>query len=94
MKKYRVSQDLLPYVRKILTRREHRYRIVKEGDDYHVLMMISSEAFHAIIKRAACEKLSKESGWTYLTEDEASNPMRASRILNEVHATSFLVYKK
>ena len=75
MKRYLVSPELKPYLRRIMDRRSLDYSFqCADGKDYCNIYM-SSNSFHKLIKRAACEKRSKEEGVTFVTEEESSNPI-------------------
>lgn len=54
---------------------------------------MSSNSFHKLIKRAACEKRSKEEGVTFVTEEESSNPIRCAALKRELGVSSTIVYK-
>jgi capsular polysaccharide biosynthesis protein len=78
MKRYLVSPELKPYLRRIMDRRSLDYNFqCADGKDYCNIYM-SSNSFHKLIKRAACEKRSKEEGITFVTEEESSNPIRCA----------------
>ena len=72
MKKYKVSRNLWPYIRKILIRRVRRYKVIRENGEIFVQLTISNKEFHDIVKRALCEKETAESadGYVYITPEE------------------------
>lgn len=93
MKRYLVSPELKPYLRRIMDRRSLDYSFqCADGKDYCNIYM-SSNSFHKLIKRAACEKRSKEEGVTFVTEEESSNPIRCAALKRELGVSSTIVYK-
>lgn len=93
MKRYLVSPELKPYLRRIMDRRSLDYSFqCADGKDYCNIYM-SSNSFHKLIKRAACEKRSKEEGVTFVTEEESNNPIRCAALKRELGVSSTIVYK-
>lgn len=92
MKKYVVSQELKPFLRNILDRRMMEYYISGENGKYYCNISISNEAFHRLIKRAACEKRSQETGLTFITKEESQSPIYLSRLKRELGANDVYIY--
>lgn len=92
MKKYRVSEQLKPYVRRILIRSFYKCSIAK--DESGVLWCFtnaSSDVFHRIVQRAKCEKATKETGIFQVTAREANNALLMPILLEQAKTTSFQV---
>ena len=74
MKKYKVSDSLKNYVRRILTRSFYSCRMVRdETGQVWVYTNCSSNTFHRVVQRAKCEKASKEMDTFLVTKEEAGN---------------------
>lgn len=72
-KKYRVSNDLVHYVRRVMTRSYHSFALRKEGDTCYCACNLTAKQFHQIIMRARCEKESDETGTFVVTKQERDN---------------------
>lgn len=93
MKKYLVSSELKPYLRRIMDRRSIDYHFGSEQGRIFCSIYMSSNSFHRLIKRAACEKRSQEEGVTFVTEEESSNPIRCAALKKELGVNSTVVYR-
>lgn len=95
MKSYKVSNELKPYIRRILTRSFHTFKFEKSGDQWICRTPISSNSFHKIVQRAACEKKSKETGLFYVTPEERENSLLYTALMDSANqTTSVLLYEK
>lgn len=58
MKKFKISQELKPFIERVLTRRKIKYQILVDIEDGSECCEaeISGNQFHKVIKRAICEK--------------------------------------
>lgn len=93
MKKYLVSPELKPYLRRIMDRRSIDYSFQNDGGKNYCNIYMSSNSFHKLIKRAACEKRSKEEGVTFVTAEESSNPIRCAALKRELGVSSTVIYR-
>lgn len=92
MKKYRVSTELKPYIRKILIQSYHSCRMSKDDDGQEWCETdASSGVFHRIVQRAKCEKATDETGVFQVTAKEAANEYRLNMLLDQANATSYQI---
>ena len=93
MKKYKVSKELYPFVRKILTRGYHKFSFEKDETNGRWLCHtpISSDNFHKIIQRAKCEKKSKEDNVYYVTSRERNSTLLLMSLLEAANQKSYSV---
>lgn len=92
MKKYKISEELKPYIRKILIRSFYQCKMTKDADNnLFCITNASSDTFHKIVQRAKCEKMSKETGSFYVTAKEAQNTMLLNCLLEQTGQKSFVV---
>lgn len=84
MKKYRVSKGLKKYIRHILIRSYYRYRFVSDDEGQcWCITNATSDAFHQIVQRAKCEKITEETGMMMVTAKERNNPQLLTTLLKQ-----------
>lgn len=88
---FKVSQDLKPYIRRILYERHISFKFFKEDDIWKVQVPLSGQRFHEVVQRAKCEKLSEDTGILHLTKKESEDETRTASILKEKGKSSFVI---
>lgn len=92
MKKYRVSQALKPYIRRLLIKSFHSCRMTEDEDGQIWCMTnMSSDSFHRLVQRAKCEKVTEEIGIFQVTAKEAKNPLLLNLLLKDAGTTTYQV---
>ncbi len=91
-KRYRVSKELKPFVRRVLTLNHVTHRMEKDKDgQWWCVTRISSNHFHRIVQRAKCEKATEETGVLHVTYRESLNQAFTTALLKQRKETSFAV---
>ena len=68
MRKYKVSKELKPFVRRILARSFYKCKMIPdEHGQVWCYTNATSDTFHRVVQRAKCEKKSKETGFLQYT---------------------------
>lgn len=94
-KKYRVSADLKPFIRGVLIRGFYHVRFAKEDEQWYCYTNCTSDAFHKVVQRAKCEKISKENGGAlYVTEVEARNQGLINELMKQKGVNSYRILRK
>lgn len=91
MKHYKVSKELYPFVRRILTRGYHKFSFEETDEGWLCITPISSDNFHKIIQRAKCEKKSRETGNFYVTAREHNNTLLLNALLEMGNQKSCII---
>lgn len=92
MKRYRVSNSLKKYIRHILIRSFYRYHFVTDDDGQcWCVTNATSDAFHQIVQRAKCEKVTEETGTFMVTARERNNPQFLATLLKQNGTTVYQV---
>ena len=91
MRKYRISKDLKPYIRRILLRSFYQCHIEAHKDTLWCHTNASSDTFHRIVQRAKCEKASSETGIFYVTTKEANNSLLLPVLLDQARTSVYRV---
>ena len=92
MKRYRVSNDLKKYVRRVLMLFHANWRMVKDKDgQIWCITNLSSNHFHKIVQRAKCEKASDETGIMHVTFKESCNGGFMAHMLHTRGQTAYVV---
>lgn len=91
-KRYRVSNELKPYVRRVLMTSFYSCRmVIDKNKQCWCETNASSNTFHRIVQRAKCEKRSREDGTFYVTSREAESPTILRTLLQQRGLTSYEV---
>ena len=99
---YKVSAQLLPYIKEILNRRKIHYEVhtdidlsapEDEADLLYVAGNFSGTYFHKVVVRASVEKVCKEQGLTglYLARSEAKDDTTVRKLLEEYNTPIYQV---
>ena len=92
MKQYKVTKELYPFVRRVLTKGFHKFSFNKKEDGNWICETpISSDKFHNIVQRAYCEKRSKEDGVFYVTSRERNSTLLLASLLEAANVKSYSV---
>lgn len=83
MNKYRVSEGLKYYIRRILVRSFYSCYMFEQNGMIWCKTNASSDTFHRIVQRAKCEKVSMETGTFYVTTREANNALLMPILLEQ-----------
>lgn len=81
MKKYRVKQEIRPYVRQELARCHFHCQMTEEEGQLWCYTNAPSDTFHKIVKRARCVQKTEETGIPFLTSEEFHNPLVRDTLL-------------
>ena len=74
MKRYRVSNELKKYVRRVLALSHAKWRMMKDEDgQVWCITNLTSNHFHKLVQRAKCEKATDETGILHVTFEESIN---------------------
>ena len=92
MKKYKVSKELKPYIRRILVRSFYKCKLVPDTEGrYWCYTNANSDTFHRIVQRAKCEKKTKETGFLQFTAKEANNALFRSAMMDLTKESAYQV---
>ena len=92
MKRYRVSNDLKKYVRRVLMLFHANWRMVKDKDgQIWCITNLTSNHFHKIVQRAKCEKASDETGIMHVTFKESCNGGFMAHMMRTRGKNSYIV---
>lgn len=92
MKRYRVSNDLKKYVRRVLMLFHANWRMVKDEDgQIWCITNLTSNHFHKIVQRAKCEKATDETGILHVTFEESCNEGFIAHLLHTRGKTAYTV---
>lgn len=92
MRKYKVSKELKPFVRRILARSFYKCKMIPdEHGQVWCYTNATSDTFHRVVQRAKCEKKSKETGFLQFTSKEVNNPLFLTAMLDLTGETAYQV---
>nr|WP_303181816.1 hypothetical protein [Lachnoclostridium phocaeense] len=92
MKKYKVSRELKPYIRRILVRSFYKCKLILDpAGQYWCYTNANSDTFHRIVQRAKCEKKTSETGLLQFTAKEANNALFRSAMMDLTKESAYQV---
>ena len=92
MKRYRVSNELKKYVRRVLILSHAKWRMMKDEDgQVWCITNLTSNHFHKLVQRAKCEKATEETGTLYITFEESCNEAFVTYFLHMRGKSSFAI---
>lgn len=89
--RFKVKDELKPYVRCILIRREICHRFSQDNDQVYCEVQLTNEQFRNILERAYCEKLTEETGILHLTQRESDNVALSHALMKLYGKTSYVI---
>lgn len=91
MRNFKYSQELKPYIRKILYSRNIPYKFIEDNGIPKISVPLSGQKFHEVVMRAKCMKKTDETGMLHLTKKESEDNKRVAYLLSENGANSFVI---
>ena len=92
---YRVPKELFPYVKKILLRGLHEFKMERKQDGcWFCNIKVTQETFSKILDRAECERKSTKTGMFYVTERENDNIAYLHALLEAAGKTRYEVTER
>ena len=88
---FKVRGDLKEFIRNILAREGIQHRFLQNEEQLYCEVTLSGERFHKIVKRAYCEKLTKETGLLHVTYAESKNDTLCEGLMRLFDTNSFIV---
>lgn len=89
--RFKISHELKPYIRRLMSRSEERFRIRTEEGQLYLYTELSGTRFHNVVQRAKCMKLSEDTGILHITKRESENNELVMSLQQEYHATSYVI---
>ena len=90
-RKFKVKGELKDFIRSVLAREGIQHRFIQEENSLYCETSLSGERFHKIVKRAYCEKLTKETGLLHVTYQESKNDLLCEGLMKLFDTNSFIV---
>lgn len=91
-KRYRISPELKPYLRRVMARTYTPFLITKDKNgQWWCETNTSSDRFHMLVQRAKCEKRSKEDGTLYVTFKESQNAAFMALFLEQNNSSCYQI---
>ena len=90
---YKIEKELRSNITRVLFRCYYKYELEfdEETGDRYIRTNCPPDAFKQIVKRAICEKKSKEDKLCYVTWEESKNMFRVADIMRFQNSTSFII---
>lgn len=89
--RFKISQELKPYIRQLMSRSENRFRIKEEDGALYLYCDMSGTKFHNIVQRAKCMKLSEETGILHVTKRESEDNELVMSLQKEFNTHSYVI---